>query len=69
MDYTQADLDAIKKAKASGALRVDLPSVGSVTYRSLAEMNTIQNEIQAEVDATAGVKRPRRVKVYASKDL
>lgn len=69
MAYTQADLDAIKKAKASGALRVDLPSVGSVTYRSLAEMRAIESDIQAELNAAAGVKRIRRVKIYSTKDL
>ena len=69
MAYTQADLDAIRAAKKTGAMRVELPSVGTVTYRSLAEMERIELAIQAEVNAGSGVKPMRRVKIVMSKGL
>jgi hypothetical protein len=71
MAYTQADLDAIKAAIKSGAQRVDLPSVGSVSYRTLAEMQQIQALIQKDVDAAnaPGTRPMRRRKIVSYKDL
>lgn len=38
MALTQASVDALEKALASGALSVDFPDGGRVTYRSVAEL-------------------------------
>lgn len=70
MAWTQADLDAINKAIATGALHVDYPGGGGVTYRSLNDMRSIRGDIAAEVNAANGVTaKPRRIKVYSTKDL
>lgn len=68
MAWTQADLDSIKKAYATGALRVEYPSLGTVTYRSRVEMKAIMNDISNELAASQGKKPVRRVKVIISKD-
>lgn len=57
MAYTQADLDALKAAIASGARRVKFgsgPDSREVEYRSLAEMRAIVADIEAEL-------APRRI--------
>lgn len=70
MAWTQADLDAIDKAIASGAVRVDYPGGGSVTYRSLADMRSTRGDIAAAVNTGNGVAaKPKRLKVYSVKDL
>lgn len=70
MAYTQADLDAIDAAIGTGAVHVDYPSGGGVTYRSLADMLTVRGRIAQAVDAANGVTaKPRRIKIYATKDL
>lgn len=38
MALTQASVDALEKALASGALSVETPDFGRVTYRSVAEL-------------------------------
>lgn len=38
MALTQASVDALEKALASGALMVETPDFGRVTYRSVAEL-------------------------------
>lgn len=38
MALTQASVDALEKALASGALSVDFPDGGRVTYRGVAEL-------------------------------
>ena len=69
MAFSQADLDAIDKAIASGAVRVDYPGGGSVTYRSLADMRATRSDIAKAVAALAGAsQKPKRIKVYAVKD-
>jgi hypothetical protein len=70
MAWTQTDLDAIDKAIASGAVRVDYPGGGSVTYRSLADMRSVRGDIAKSVNDAAGVPaKPRRLKIYSTKDL
>lgn len=70
MAWSQSDIDAMKKAIATGALHVDYPGGGGVTYRSLADMRSILGDMQAEVNAAAGTpNKPRRLKVYSVKDL
>ncbi|HEY1630808.1 MAG TPA: hypothetical protein VGF56_05800 [Rhizomicrobium sp.] len=69
MAYTQADLDAINRVLATGANRVELPSVGLVGYRPVDEILKIKALIEADVNAGTGKKTVRRVKVFAIKDL
>lgn len=69
MAYTQADLDALRAAKKSGASRVELPSIGVVNYRTLDELERIESQIIADINAAIGKKPIRRVKVFAVKDL
>lgn len=45
MPWTQADLDAINEAIASGASRVRFADGREVTYRSLADMRSVRDEI------------------------
>lgn len=70
MAWTQADLDAIDNAIKSGAVHVDYPNGGGVTYRSLADMLTTRSMIAGDVNTAAGVTpKPRRLKIYSTKDL
>jgi hypothetical protein len=69
MAYQQSDLDALDAAYKSGASRVDLPGVGTVTYRSFDEYQRLRNQMVRDINASAGTKRVRRVKIYSSKDL
>lgn len=53
MAYTQADIDALKAAIATGALEVEFgagPDKQRVRYRSLADMQAILAQMIAEVD-------------------
>ena len=47
MAMTRADLDAIEEAIATGALKVRFADNREVTYRSLADMRSIRDEIAA----------------------
>lgn len=70
MAFSQADLDAIDAAIKTGVSRVDYPGGGSVTYRTLAEMQTVRTMIaNAVIDAAGAARKPRRLKIYAVKDL
>jgi hypothetical protein len=61
--FTQAQLDAIKRAYATGVTRVTYE--GKTTeYRSLAEMRQIIATIEADLAAQAGRKLP--IAGYAS---
>lgn len=55
MAYTQADLDAIQEALASGALTVKHRD-RQVTYRSLAELERVEAKIKAQLGQT-GIRR------------
>jgi hypothetical protein len=60
MPYQQADIDALKAAIASGALRVKFgsgPDSREVEYRNLSDMNATLAMMLAEVSPT--VARPR----------
>lgn len=63
MAFTQAQLDAIKEAFASGITRVTYD--GKTTeYRSLAEMERIIARIEASLASESG--KPRPVAGFAS---
>lgn len=51
MSWTQADLDAINQAMATGAMEVRFADGRLVKYRSLAEMRSIRDEIASAIGA------------------
>jgi hypothetical protein len=55
--FSQAQLDAIKKAFASGITSVSFDG-NTTTYRSLAEMQTIITTIESDLAGQSGKKRP-----------
>lgn len=59
--WTQADIDALKAAVASGLLSVSYagPPARTMTYQSLAEMRALLAEMVATVAGTAGGTRYR----------
>jgi hypothetical protein len=59
--YTQTDLDAIKKAIAEGTLKVEYGDK-KVEYRSLNEMIRIRDIIEAEVNGGTPIQK----RTYAS---
>jgi hypothetical protein len=70
MAYTQADIDALKAAIASGALRVKFgsgPDSREVEYRNLSDMNATLAMMTAEVAPTTP-QRPRVSVVQHSRD-
>lgn len=62
MAWTQTDVDALKAAIATGALKVRYADGREVTYRSLAEMERVLAALVAEA---TGTPPPPRV-TYAS---
>lgn len=52
MAYTQSDIDDLKAAIASGALRVRYADGREIQYRSLAEMRETLGIMQAEATGT-----------------
>lgn len=61
--WTQADIDNLKAAVASGLLsvRYDGPPGRTIVYQSLAEMRSLLASMQAEVGAASGRRSFRRV--------
>lgn len=56
LTWTQADLDALKAAVASGVLtvRYDGPPKREITYHSLAAMRDLLADMNASLQAQAG---------------
>lgn len=52
MAITQSDLDTAVQAWASGALRVDYPNGGAVTYRSQADLEAAITTMSAALGAS-----------------
>ncbi len=52
--FTSDDVDALKRAIATGALRVRYPDGSEVTYRSLAEMRETLRMMAADVSPASG---------------
>lgn len=70
MAYTQADLDVIRAAIATGATTVRFPDGKFIEYRSLADMRAIEADIAAEVNADSSVStRVRQMRIVACKGL
>jgi hypothetical protein len=61
--WTQADIDTLKVAVASGVLvvRYDGPPARMVTYHNLAEMRSLLAEMVREVATAAGTANPYRL--------
>ena len=59
MAFSQADLDAIEKAIASGELSVRLPSGTSVTYRDMDDLMKARDRMRSELQVN---KRPRGIR-------
>lgn len=57
MAWTQTDIDALKAAIATGALKVRYADGREVVYRSLEDMRAILNDMEAEVSPAS--VRPR----------
>ena len=64
MSYTQAQVDAMRSAIASGATKLRMNGE-EVTYRSLAEMRSILATMEADVTPAA---RPKVGLVYYVRD-
>lgn len=67
MAYTQADLDALKKAIATGARSVKFgagPDSREVVYRSLDDMIRAKNMIEAELSPGIAGRRTSYVAHY-----
>lgn len=56
MPYTQAQIDELKRIKASGALSGEFEG-RKVQYRSLAELNQVLAEMEREVNGTGPTYR------------
>lgn len=54
--WSQADIDALKVAVASGILtvRYDGPPARTITYQSLADMRALLGEMRQDVARSAG---------------
>ncbi len=68
MTWTQAQLDALDRAIASGALSVTNPDGRSVTYRSLAEMQALRNSI-ADSLTSSTLRQPAAFVAGFKRDL
>lgn len=57
--YSQADVDTLRAAIASGALKVEYsgPPARAVTYNSVGEMKKILAQMVAEMNNAAGTRR------------
>ncbi len=66
MAFTQAQLDALDQAIATGALRVAYDGK-SVQYRSLEEMRLIRDQVRRELGLAAGDK-PKQTRIIGRKD-
>lgn len=68
MTYTLAHRDALKQAIASGVLRLSYDG-RTVEYRSMAELKSALNEVEAALARDSGKPQTRQIKIYAEKDL
>jgi hypothetical protein len=67
MAWSQADIDALKQAIATGATEVVLPD-RTVRFRSLAEMRQTLGLVEAEV-AGAGRARVKAIRFQTDKGI
>ncbi len=68
MTYTIAQRDALKQAIVSGVLRLSYDGK-NVEYRSMAELRSALNDVEAALARDSGKPQTRQIKIYADKDL
>lgn len=68
MTYTIEQRDALRRAIASGVLRLSYDGK-TVDYRSMDELRAALNEVESALARDQGKPHTRRIKVYAEKDL
>lgn len=69
MAYSQGHLDALKEAYASGVTEVTYEGK-TVRYRTLAELQTAINAVQAEINRTSGTApAPRTVRLTSRRNV
>lgn len=68
MTYTVTQRDALKQAIVSGVLRLSYDG-RTVEYRSMAELKSALNEVEAALARDSGRPHTRQIKIYADKDL
>jgi len=68
MTYTTSQRDALRQAIASGVLRLSYDGK-TVEYRSMADLKTALNEVEASLARGSGQVQTRRIKIFAEKDL
>ena len=67
MAYTQEQLGKLEQAIADGVLSVRHSDGTSVTYQSLDQMRRVRADMLAEIQASAGTRRRRTMRVYQSR--
>lgn len=68
MTYTIAQRDALRQALVSGVLRLSYDGK-MVEYRSMAEIKSALNEVEASLCRESSKPQTRQIKIYADKDL
>ena len=68
MTYTISQRDALRDASASGVLRLSYDGK-TVEYRSMADLKSALNDVEAALARENGEVQTRRIKIYADKDL
>jgi len=68
MAYIQADLDAINSAIASGEMEVSYRDK-RIKYRSIDELISAKNLIQADLNAQSNVRPNRQLRVNVGKGI
>lgn len=66
MSYTTTQLDALKKALATGERRVSFGDK-TVEYRSVEELREAIRTVEAELARTSGTSSKRQIRVTTSK--
>jgi hypothetical protein len=66
MTYTTTQLDALKKALATGERRVSFGDK-TVEYRSVEELQAAIRTVEAEIARSAGTPAKRQIRVTTSK--
>lgn len=68
MAFTQADVDKLKKAMATGVKSLTYSDGKKAEYHSLSEMTEWLRHMEAEVAKASGVRAPRSVLLEQSRD-
>jgi hypothetical protein len=67
MSDLQTQLDALKKARASGVLRVTIANGMDVTYKSDAELSAAINALENEIARASGTGGSNVIIIRSSK--